>query len=80
MDNNDYNRLAKIEQEKAQAEAIQQLIEGQGNIVAELREVKKELRTAREELRNIGKLKPLRSKPEEEVEKPVEDQTEIVTQ
>lgn len=77
---NDYNRINKIELEKVQARNLLIMMQGIKDLNAKLDNVMKELRTVREELRNVGKLRPLRStgKPEEILEPQVaEGQTEI---
>ena len=65
MEDNAYNRINKIEKDKIQARNLLLILQGIKDLNAKFDKQEKELRTVREELRNVGKLRPLRSKAEE---------------
>ncbi len=65
MSGNEFVNREQKEQEKANTENVALLIGQVRDLTTLVKEVQKELRTAREELRNIGKLRPLRTKAEE---------------
>lgn len=65
-DTNEFNRVAEIEQKGKQANTLSAIVLTLRDMKREFGEVKKELRKAREELRHIGKLRPLREVIKEE--------------
>lgn len=65
---NEFQERADTEQRGVQSEQISRILEGIQVLVEDVKAVKKELRTARGELRNLDKLRPLRSAAEEEAE------------
>lgn len=65
MSGNEFVNREQKEQEKANTENVALLIGQVRDLTSLVKEVQKELRTAREELRNIGKLRPLRVKADE---------------
>jgi len=65
MPGNEFQERAENEQKTVQAQQISTILDTVQGLVTELRAVKKELRTARAELRNLDKLRPLRSEKEE---------------
>ena len=76
MDNegNEWNRITAVEQKKVQGDQISAILEGVKALNEKVDGLKKENRTIREELRNVGKLRPLRSEKEEtQTESQVED-------
>lgn len=74
MADNEFQQQADREQRRVQAEqitAILEIVKGLDAKVAAA--VKKEVRVVREELRNLDKLRPLRSPKEEEAEEAAEE-------
>lgn len=65
MEDNTYNRITKIEKDKIQARNLLLILQGMKDLNEKFDEISKGIRTVREELRNVGKLRPLRSKAEE---------------
>lgn len=68
MPGNEFQERAESEQRTVQAQQISTILEVVQGFGVELKAVKKELRTARAELRNLDKLRPLRSEKEESEE------------
>lgn len=67
---NEYNQRQKIELERIQAKNILAILGEIRSLSKKLDDTRKELRTVREELRNVGKLRPLRSVEKEEALEP----------
>lgn len=66
---NEFNERAKVEQERQLRNNIQVILNSIGDLTNKVVELKKEVRSTREELRNLDKLRPLK-KTEETVEAP----------
>lgn len=69
---NEFNQIAKEERERQQAQQFNAMLEVMKNLPETIaKAVEKEVRKVREDLRNMDKLRPLRSSSDEQ---PVEEQ------
>ena len=65
---NEFQEQADNEQKRVQATQLSSILEIVTGLAAEVKILRKENRTIREELRNLDKLRPLRSPKDEEAE------------
>lgn len=68
---NEFQRLANQEKTNTLYESVQFLVGEMKKLSEGMKEMRQSIRTVRSELRNIGKLRPLKSETEEEEEEKV---------
>lgn len=76
MPGNEFQERAEAEQRGVQGEQITLILAAVQRLEVEVKALRKENRTIREELRNLDKLRPLRTAKEEEAEEAAEPVTQ----
>lgn len=77
---NEFQQQADAEQKRVQSEQLSAILGIVQTLEKEVKAVRKENRTIREELRNLDKLRPLRSAKEEAAEQDAEASEEVAEQ